>query len=299
MAPSEGYVTTEDGVRLFFQMLGSGPKLIIPNAAYMFDDFKYLAEDRTVIFYDLRNRGRSDSVTEASKLERGIHHDVDDLEAVRRNFGIDALDLAGHSYVGMVVALYAMKFASHVNRVVQIAPVQPDAAKQYPAHLTGADRTAAEVPAKMAELQKEGPSGDVQEFGRKMWALMRLLYVTDPADAGKINWSVAHLPNESLFNLMKHYSENLLPSIQRLHLTAEDFARMKMPVLVVHGTRDRHSPYGGGRDWALMLPDARLITIENAAHLPWIESPEKVFGSVKTFLQGAWPDDAEQLQARS
>ncbi len=37
-----------------------------------------------------------------------------------------------------------------------------------------------------------------------MWSLMRLLYVVDPRDADKIRWSVSHLPNESLFNLMKH-----------------------------------------------------------------------------------------------
>jgi len=33
------------------------------------------------------------------------------------------------------------------------------------------------------------------------------------------------------------------------------------PVLVVHGTKDRSGPYGGGRDWAAMLPNARLVTV--------------------------------------
>jgi len=71
---------------------------------------------------------------------------------------------------------------------------------------------------------------------------------------------------------------------------------MKMPVLVVHGTRDRHAPYGGGRDWAEVLPDARLVAIHAAAHLPWIEDPEQVFTSVKTFLDGRWPDSAERTR---
>jgi pimeloyl-ACP methyl ester carboxylesterase len=70
---------------------------------------------------------------------------------------------------------------------------------------------------------------------------------------------------------------------------------VQSPVLTIHGTRDRQAPYGGGREWALTLPDARLVTVENAAHLPWIESPEKVFGSIKTFLDGAWPDAAQQV----
>ena len=72
MTANEGYVTTEDGVRLFYQTAGNGSKVVvIPNRTYMFDDFKYLADERTVISYDLRNRGRSDAVTDATRLKRG------------------------------------------------------------------------------------------------------------------------------------------------------------------------------------------------------------------------------------
>jgi len=66
---SEGYVTTQDGVRLFFRRAGSGPKaVLIPNGMYLLDDLEYLAGERTLIFYDLRNRGRSDHVNDRSKL---------------------------------------------------------------------------------------------------------------------------------------------------------------------------------------------------------------------------------------
>jgi len=298
MAANEGFVTTDDGVRLFVQQMGSGGRtVVILNSTYMYEEFKYLAEDRAVIFYDLRNRGRSDSVNDGSKLRGGVHNDVDDLETIRRHFNLDSMDVIGHSYLGMVVGLYAMKHPSRANRVVQIGASAPDRRKQYPAHLTGADATMTEVNAKLAELQKEATSTEPQEFGRKMWALMRLLYVTDPADADKILWDVAHLPNESFTRLMANYSQYLLPSFQGMKLTDEDFARVKTPVLVVHGTRDRQCPYGGARDWAVRWPNARLVTIENAAHLAWIESPNKVFGSVKTFLDGAWPDAAELVTA--
>src|SRR6185369_16884871 len=111
MPASEGYVTTDDGVRLFFRKVGSGPHaVIVPNAVHMFDGFKRLADRRTVIFFDLRNRGASDSVSDNAKLEKGIHHDVDDLEAVRRHFRMQTVDLIGHSYVGLTVILYALKY---------------------------------------------------------------------------------------------------------------------------------------------------------------------------------------------
>ena len=88
-----------------------------------------------------------------------------------------------------------------------------------------------------------------------------------------------------------------MPSIQGLHFTPDDFEKVQSPVLTVHGTKDRSSPYGGGREWALMLPNARLLTIENVAHAPWIEAPEKVYGPVRTFLDGAWPEAAEKIES--
>jgi pimeloyl-ACP methyl ester carboxylesterase len=293
---SEGYITTQDGIRLFFQKAGSGPgTVIILNAAYLFDDFKYLADDHTLIAYDLRNRCRSSPVTDPSKLKGGVHNDVEDLETIRRHFDVSPVDLIGHSYLGYVAGLYAMKYPEHVHRVVQIGPSQPFSGKQYPPDLMGADAVMAETYAKMAELQKQGPGADPEEFGKKMWSFMRTLYVVDPADAVKITWSVAHLPNESLINLMKHFNEYIMPSMQATNLTSQDFAKVTMPVLTVHGRRDRHAPYGGGRDWALALPDARLLTIENAAHIPWIEAPQTVFGSVRSFLDGVWPAGADKL----
>jgi len=72
-----------------------------------------------------------------------------------------------------------------------------------------------------------------------------------------------------------------------LKLTEEEIAKATAPVLAIHGRKDRSSSYGGGRDWALRLPNARLVTIDHAAHVPWIEDPATVFGAIETFLGGA------------
>lgn len=36
-----------------------------------------------------------------------------------------------------------------------------------------------------------------------------------------------------------------------------------------------------------MLPNARLVTIDNAAHAPWVEAPDEVFGAIDEFLSDA------------
>ena len=289
----DSYVMTEAGIRLFYRVVGKGPSVVIvPNGIYLLDAFIRLADDeRTLIFYDMRNRGQSDPVNDASQLAAGIHNDVDDLEVIRQHFGIGEVDLIGHSYVGLMVVLYAMKHPAHVGRIVQIGAPQPDANKQYPSHLTGDDGMLAEVFAKIAQLKNEWPSDDPVEACRRWWSVFRAIYVVDPADADKIDWGRCHLPNER--NLMKYWTGSILPSIQRLTLSAEDFAQVTMPVLTIHGTRDRSAPYGGARDWVSALPNARLVTVENAAHALWIEAPDKVFGSMTTFLNGSWPREAE------
>jgi pimeloyl-ACP methyl ester carboxylesterase len=292
MLPSEGFITTPDGVRLFFQKLGSNPNaLIIPNAFHLFDSFRRLADSRTVIAFDARHRGNSDCVTDRSKLVRGIHHDVDDLEAVRLHFKIDKIDVIGHSYAGLMVILYALKYAAHVNRMVQIGPMEPRAGTQYPAHLTGADATFAAFLNMVGQPRSE--SEDPKEACRKFWEMLRIVMVANPADADKIHWTPCECSNE--VNLMPHLTENIFPSIQGLHLTQEELSKVNSPVLTIHGRKDRQAPYGGGREWALMLPNARLITVEDAAHVPWIEAPELVFSAIETFLDGGWPEAAQEV----
>jgi proline iminopeptidase len=297
MTRREEYVTADDGVRLFVQIVGDGPDaVIIPNRVYLADAFARLAVDRrTLIFCDPRNRGRSDHVTDPAKVEKGIHHDVDDFESIRRCLGIDRVSLIGHSYMAVVVALYAMKYPTHAQAVVQIGPTPPDYGSQYPSYLTNADATLANVLARLGELQKERPSHDPVTFCRKFWSTLRPLYVLDPADADRLGWEPCDLPNEAAF--MKSWNEHVLPSIQDLRLMAEDFAKLQAAVLVIHGRYDRSSAYGGGRDWALRLPHARLVTVDRAAHVPWIEEPNLVFSAIDTFLDGGWPEIAENVTA--
>lgn len=292
MESSEGMIAVDDGVHLYFQKLGTGSRtILIPNGFCFLEDFRHLAGGSTVIFYDVRNRGRSDTITDQALLARGIHQDVDDLGAVRRNFGLDQIDLIGHSYIGLMVALYAMKYPAHVRRLVQIGPAQPDASKQYPAHLKGTDLTLAEIASELARMRQEPPSGDAEAMCRKFWSVMQRMFVADPANGARIDWGRCHLPNER--NFLRYWVGQLWPSIQNLKLTSQDIAKVTALVLIVHGTRDRNAPYGGARDWAAQLPSARLVTVPDAAHAPWIEAPDLAFKSIKTFLDGAWPDAAE------
>lgn len=294
--PTEGRLAMDDGVRLFFVTRGDGPqKVLVPNGMHLLDDFAPLVPGRTLIFYDLRNRGRSDLVQAKGDTQRGVPQDADDLETVRRHFGVERARLIGHSYMGSMVILYAMRHPAKVERIVQIGPLEPEPGKAYPAHLTGADATLGAVMAELGQLQKERESTDPEEFCRKAWRVLCRIYVVDPKDAHRTNWGRCDLPNERSF--MKYWNEVVLPSIRTLDFRAHALAGVGAPVLTVHGRKDRSAPYGGGRDWASRLPNARLVTVEDAGHAPWIEAPQEVFGSIREFLDGQWPEAARKVES--
>ena len=293
--PTEGHIAAPDGVKLFYRSLGQGDDVVLlPGGMYLFDDFKRLAVGRRLIAYDQRNRGRSDAVQERSKLERGVVQDAEDLDVVRRHVGAERVAVIAHSYMGLAAALYAVNDPERVSRIVQIGPPPPVYGARYEPDTNSTDPTLKEVFAKLASVQAQGAGMAPEELCARAWEVLRPMYVAKREDAGKLrSWGGCDLPNER--NAMQHFNTNILPSMKRLTFAPEQLAKVAMPVLTIHGTKDRNAPYGGGREWAASLPNARLLTITDAAHAPWVEAPEVVFGAIERFLKGEWPRDAQRI----
>jgi len=289
MQSDTGFVQAGDGVRLFFQVAGHGSQVVIvPNGTYLIDEFSVLARDRMLVFVDPRNRGRSDSVAGG-----GILQDVEDLRTVAQQFSTSPVDLIGHSFAGLLTALYARNYPDGVRRVVLAGPLAANPDREFPSPLSNRDETFSRVMRELGALLPQRASFEPAAFCEKAWDVLRPLYVTNAADAPRITWGRCDLANER--NGMRYFNEITLPSIRALALTAEGFRSVKTPVLVVHGAKDRSAPYGGGREWAAMLPDARLVTVAEGGHAPWIEAPDVVLPAIESFLSGTWPDSAEQM----
>jgi len=295
MTMSEGYVTADDGLRLFYRRVGEGPLTLVLNGVPLVDDFTPLADNRSIVFFDNRNRGRSDAIRDRSQIERGVHHDVDDLDAIRRHFGAAQVDVIGHSYAGVTAALFAMKYPAQTNRIIQIGPMAPGEPRQYPPALSHVDEVFRTAMADLAELMKDPEASVSVEQCRRFWSVIGPIYVTNPADVTKLKWLRCDLENER--NFMPTWLHHLQPSIHALKLTAGGVAQVTTPMLVIHGRKDRSAPYGGGRDWAALLPNARLLTIEDGCHAPWIEERDLVLDAMRTFLDGAWPAASERLSS--
>ncbi len=297
-AESSGFLPTHDGSRLFYRKLGRGPQTVIIPGGFLFGDaFDHLAgQQRTVIFYDMRNRGASDRIEDAAKLT--MEADVRDLETVRRHFGLKKFVPVGYSYLGFMVVLHAKDHPQHVERIVQLGPVPRQWDTKFPEQLTNRDVTQIipdEVWNPLQELKKQGYDKlHPQDYCEKRYQVLRVMLVGDPKNADKIPNS-CHLSNEWPVNFDRHLEAHFVGSVQKLKVTKEDVQKVSAPVLTIHGTKDRNAAYGARREWALTLPDARLVTVKGAAHQSWADAPELVFDSLRTFLEGKWPAAAEKI----
>ncbi len=287
-------VETKDGLMLHAEKTGRGVPVIVPQRIYLREYFESMLEGRTAVFYDPRNRGLSETVNDENKLVRGIWHDAEDLEAVRHHYGFDNVAILAHSYISVAALLYAAAHPARVTRMVLIGPVAPDSSKIYPQDLRSNDGGLEVFQEKLAELRSRAASTPPNERCQEVWRLLRMLYVADPRNAGKLHWAPCDIPNEA--NFMAAFQRYVAPSLAALRWTEATLSRIQAPTLIVHGRKDRSSPYGAGRDWARSLPNARLLTIEDAAHVPWIEAPDAVYGAIRTFLNGAWPEPAERVR---
>jgi pimeloyl-ACP methyl ester carboxylesterase len=297
----EGYVSTDDGTRLFYQKLGNGSQVVIlPLRLYTFEAFKQLGDQYTVIAYDTRGRGRSDPIPDDQKAAKlSIQHDVADVERIREHFDVKQSSLIGYSYLGLMIVLYAMEHPDRVARLVQLGPVPIKFGTQYPDDLVAKDEPG--DPTLLQELRRLRSEENYhvthpKEYCEKEWAHTRVGLVGNPANADKVSAKPCDMPNEWPTNLAKHF-EASFGSVQKLDIPKEKIAAIKVPVLTIHGTKDRNAPYGAGREWALTLANARLLTIKGGAHQAFDEFGDIVVPAVRRFLAGNWPESAERVAA--
>jgi proline iminopeptidase len=295
---TEGFLTTPDGVRLYYRRTGSSPKtVILPGRLFAFEDFAWLGGDYTLISYDMRNRGRSDLVVDDDRIS--FEHDVADLETVRRHFGVERAALVGYSYLGKIVVLYALEHPERVERIVQLGPVGPDFGTEYrPEYVFSDDPVDPEALARLRASRAEQSRHVLhpREYCREEWSVVQIPRLAgDRARRDRIRIDVCDMPNEwpvlQARHLRVHFQESGMT-----HRTSLDAVRaLQAPVLTVHGTRDRNAPYGAGREWSWLLPEGRLFTVEGAGHHAFGEFSEIVMPAIATFLAGDWPAAAVKV----
>ena len=197
-------------------------------------------------------------------------YDLEQLVAVVAREMPQRCSVVGWSLGGQVAMAWARRAADQVERIALIATSPCFSRRANWPHAVS------------AEL--------LQEFGRALAA--------DGPGTLRRFYSLEALGDEStgkaaerLRACLKHHGapsvaalegglKILLSTDQREELTA-----ISQPVLVLHGDRDRVAPLAAARHLACTLPNAELVVIPGAAHLPFVTALPDVRAHLSRFFQ--------------
>jgi proline iminopeptidase len=294
--PQSGVILTPDGMRLFYRTEGSGADRVIAlhggpglSMSYLRPELDPLAQNRIMIYYDQRGAGRSSLATTPAQVNLAKH--LADLETVRRFFGIDRLTLLGHSWGAGLAAHYAVRYPSHVRRLLLVSPMP---VRRMP-HMVQVginlrewmdDRTRNEVESLAAAREN---AADPVAACRAYWAIFIRGYLADRNNVPAFRGDVCDDPPEAVNNQSIAFGLTMDP------LGNYDWRAVlnsiKVPTLVIHGEHDP-IPMDSAREWAASIPNARLLVIPHSGHFPFVEQPNAFFPAADQFLRGQWPAGA-------
>jgi proline iminopeptidase len=296
----EGFADAEDDVRLFYRVVGTGRDTVIvihggPGLTmdYFADDLVPLAaRGHVLVFYDQRGSGRSSLVSDSAALTGD--HFAEDLEAIRRHFGLERVTLLGHSWGAGVVALFAARHPQRVGRVVIVGaiPMQRDELTEaFRALAASRDGTTRQQLREAAETWRADPGNPAA--CRAYHALWFVPFYGDATAAARTNGDFCAGPPDALRNSLRNVGRFTMASLGEWDWRPV-LRRVTAPVLVIHGTVDP-LPVNSAREWAAVLPNARFLPMDGIGHFPYVEAPERFFADVDAFLHGRWPQGAQAV----
>ena len=294
--PDEEGVVERDGVRIAYEVYGDGDTtvLLMPTWSIIHSRFwkaqiPYLARHFRVVTFDGRGNGRSDR-------PRGV------AAYLEREFASDAVAVMDATATGRA-ALVALSCgapwatlvaAEHPGRVSALAYIGP-AVPLAPGHPQRAI---------VARFEEELDSEDGwAKYNRHYWQRDYLGFLEfffarmfpEPHSTKQIEdcvgWGLETDP-ETLADTMSALS------LCHREQFAEVCARVRCPVLVIHGENDLIRPHAQGAALA-RLTGGELVTLEGAGHGPQARDPVRVNLLLREFIEPERPRERTWTRGRS
>ena len=242
--------------------------------------FAPFAAGRQVFLYDQRGRGQTPAPPglRAARVE----HDVHDIVALREALGIAQWDLVGHSWGGGLALLAAAEDPAGTRRVVTFDAVGATSGWLDRLHASA-----------LAHLERRGATE-----ARALLALLDPLALHEPDPERHAEYSrtmyAAWFHDQEMRTFEPPLAISPTGAAVAARLRREGFdwrARyeaVQAPVLLVHGAEDA-LPVEEAHRSAALIPDARVVVVPDAGHMPFFENPQPSFTAALAFLDAARP----------
>jgi non-heme chloroperoxidase len=270
------FITTKDGVEIFYKDWGKGQPIVFshgwPLSADDWDTHMmfFLNHDYRVIAHDRRGHGRS--------TQTGIGHDMDhyadDLAALTAHLDLKDAVHVGHSTGGGEVVRYVARNENRVAKAVIISAVPPLMVKTAanPGGLPKEvfDGLQAQLAANRSQFYYDLASGPFYGYNRSG---------AKPSQAVIWNWW-----RQGMMGGAKAHYDGVV-AFSQTDFT-EDLKKISVPVLVMHGDDDQIVPYAdAGPLSAKLLKKGTLKTYKGFPHgMPTTEA-DTIDADLLSFLK--------------
>jgi proline iminopeptidase len=272
------------GTKLYYKAIGEGEPILVVHGgpglehSYFLPYLNELAKDHKLIFFDMRGHGKSDANIDSSKIQ--LSYFVDDIEQLRKEFGVNDLILMAHSFGGLVAENYAIKYPKHLKAVILISPSAHDskytidASSVLKQRVTQQDMIDRETVMSSPEFYKADPKAYEKLYRVNFRASVYRKEVLD-----SINFSFPNNYKERSNLLRKIYPENWFYSI-RMKLS-----EILCPVLIIRGEYEPLSKECYD-DLHERLLHSTLVSIPECGHFPFAEAHDRFIKETTKFLKG-------------
>ncbi|MEU6914140.1 alpha/beta fold hydrolase [Streptomyces olindensis] len=276
--------TAPDGTTLAYHLTGDGPPLVCLPGGPMQDsvylgDLGGLGARRTVVRLDLRGTGRSAVPRDVGSYR--CDRQVDDVEALREELGLERLDLVGHSGGANLAVLYA---ARHLDRVGRLALVTPSV------FAVGLGATA-EDRLETARLRR-GESWFAPAFA-SLEAITAGRAADGDWDAVAPFWYGRWDDEARAFRAAEEHQRNAEAAARYASdgafepdATRAALAAFPSPVLVLAGEYDVAAPARVMKEYAALFPKGEAVVQSGVGHFPWLDDPGPFAAALLAFLDG-------------
>lgn len=279
----ESGTKTINGTELFYQVIGEGDPILILhggpglNHQYLLDGLTPLAKDYQLIFYDQRGCGQSSKELDSTTVSLELF--IEDIEALRKKFKIEKLNLLAHSWGGLLAMKYAIKYPDNMGSLILSNSVGASTEIDGKASQLLAERFTAEDNANRTEIfQSEAfKNREISSIESMMkLGFKQQFYNSDLVDSLKLSLNSDYM----VTNQLLQYLGKDLASYD----FQADLKSIKAPTLLLYGSYDPLLNFAG-KSLDTSIKNSSLKVIDESGHFPFIEQQEEFTEAIRDFLK--------------
>lgn len=267
----------------FKKETGKGEPLLIVhggpglNRTYLLPHLKNLSKWFTLVFYDQRACGRS-SIPSPDSIS--LKFLSDDIEAIRKNLGVEKIMLFSHSWGAIPVTQYALDYPDKVKGIIYCNPValskEYDAITQenQQARVTGRDSTNRSIIIGSPDFK----AGKADAY-RRLFMLSFSHSFSKADNFQKLKFELQPKFKQANQALMT----GLIPDLKEFNFY-NSVQRFRFPTLILHGRADA-LPLQASERLLQSIPNSRLSIFRDSGHFIFIEEPKKFYQELVTFAR--------------